>query len=120
MGAIIVSKTETLYPCLALHFKTIGLPYAELENDSICLNPKNEFRFMFLNRDQYSMHFDVQENPVEARERGYVFGYSVECRSEVLFCQIVHTIPPEIDILICDSNGDLYSPREVSPDTISL
>jgi hypothetical protein len=75
---------------------------------------------MFYDRSDEPSSFEEHEIPRKARDLGYCFGYMVECRSESLFCDLVGSAPFDIDILVCDSDGKLFRPRELRPENISL
>jgi len=64
--------------------------------------------------------FEEHEFPSDARSQGYRYAYLVECRSEELFCEIVGSSPPDLDVLVCDSDGQLYRPNELSPSSVVL
>ena len=119
-SAFILAKDDQMFPGLAAILKMIGYKYVGGSHDSICLNTDHGCKFTLYNRGSGSNFFEKYEIPEEALHLGYKFGYLVECRSETLFCEIVGRIPPEFDILVCDSNGVLHAPNQLNPNTIIL
>lgn len=62
----------------------------------------------------------MHEIPDVAFSAGYRFGYLVECRSESMFCDLIGSIPSDIDVVVCDRDGVVYAPTELRPDSLVL
>lgn len=88
-------------------------------DNSIKLTADDGAYFLFYDRLDGGI-FEECEIPRSAKSQGYRYGFLVECRSEVIFCDIVRSSPPGLDLLVCDSDGKLFKPSELSPETITL
>lgn len=119
-GATLLAKTEKLFEPLAGHLQSLGYSYVGGNEGSIVLDPDREYRFTLYDRPAKPSVFEECEIPEKALRMGYRFGYMVECRSEALFCDVLIRTPPETDIMICDSDGNLFRPNELSPASIRL
>lgn len=118
-GAYLLSKDPAFYEGFTKYLKQLGYHHHGEAKSSIKLTTDNNLYFLFYDRLAGGF-FERYEIPLDARSQGYCYGFLVECRSEVLFCEIVSSSPPELDLLVCDSDGALYRPNEVSPESIVL
>jgi hypothetical protein len=126
-GAMLLAKTDQLFPAIAVHLQSLGYsftgghPHAGDYKPSIVLNTSSEYKFYLYDTDREDTKaialFDV---PDALMRKGYIHVYLIECRSETLFCDIVSTIPPEVDVLVLDTDGQLFRPHEVSVESIVL
>ena len=117
-GASLLAKTPVFFEEFGHYLKSLNYDYDEAVN-SIKLTLEGDSYFMFYDRFEGEI-LETNEIPSEALSKGYRFAFSVECRSEVDFCTIVGSSPPNLDFLVCDSDGIIYRLNELSPDSISL
>lgn len=119
-SAMLLAKNAQLFEAFASYLQGLDFPFVADTKGSVCLHPNGEYKFLFYNRRENPSFFEQYEIPEEAARQGYRYGYLAECRSEQLFCDVVQGTPLEIDILVCDSNSNLFKPSELRPDLIVL
>jgi hypothetical protein len=126
-GADLISKSTDFYDRFEKYLISIGLDYlggpesgpagAQKAIRVITADPKIYFAFYDRAGDSIT---DEHEMPPDVIARGYRYAYPVECRSEELFCNIVRAAPSDLDFLVIDTDEVIFSPTEVSPDTVLL
>lgn len=117
-SACLLAKTPEFFADFAHYLKSLPGDYQEHINSvKLTLDSNSYFMFYNLLDDGF---YEAYEMPPDAISEGYRYSFLVECRSEVDFCRIVGSSPPNLDLLVCDSNGVLYRPNELSPNSIIL
>ena len=117
-GATLLSKSKDAFREISLYLQSLNYPNSGGDQHSIVLDPQGEFPFYFYNRSEGSLFLERFEIPAAAVKAGYLYGYSVECRSESIFCAVLRGLPA--DVLICDSNEKLFMPSELDAESLSL
>lgn len=118
-SAFLLSRTDDMYGGLVFHFK--GLQYRHVDSPgSVRLWGDNGTLFTLYDRTKSSVFFEQHELPDAARRAGYTFAYMAECRDEGFFCDVVGSVPSSVDIVVCDSDGELYRTDQLDPGTIVL
>ena len=113
-------KDITFFRSFAERLKQLQHPFGVADN-SIRLCPDGTYPFTFYDRLAEDNFFESHEIPTRLKEQGYLFGFLAECRSETLFCDIMNSVADdELDILIMDSDEQLFRPGQVDPKTIVL
>ena len=126
-GADLISKSTDFYDRFEKYLISIGLDYlggpesgsAGVQKAIRVDTADPKIYFAFYHRDEDSLT-DEHKLPPDVIARGYRYVYPVECRSEELFCNIVRAAPLDLDFLVIDTDEVVFSPTEVSPDTIIL
>jgi hypothetical protein len=121
-GALLLSKRDD-FDRLVEHYASRarhGSVWSRGSNSAV-IHPDDEYRLYLFNLDPWSDD-DARECeiPEWVLAQQYRYAYSVECRSESLFCEIIGSTPPEFDILILDTDGVIFRPSELRADTLSL
>lgn len=117
-SAVILAKSPGFYVPYTGYLKSLGLPIQESER-SIKLCTVDRQYFMFYDRD-ISGFYEKYEAPKSAIKSGYQYAYLVECRSEELFCKIIGGSPHIHEFIVCDSNGKIHTPVDISTSRLSL
>ncbi len=117
-GAFLLSKSGEFFSKYGRYLSQLEHKLDEADN-SLRLTLEDGRYFLFYDCLD-GKPFEEDEFPPDARAQGYRFAFLVECRCEELFCAIVEASPPNFDFLVCDSDGQLYRPNELSPDSIVL
>jgi hypothetical protein len=118
-SAYLLAKNTGFFKAFSDHLKNLGYEYVDA-NNSVRLNPTSDPSFTFYDRVEGARFFEDHELPVAASEKGYNYGYLVECRDESYFCEIVGSAPNTIDFVVCDSDGEVYRPEQLDPRTLKL
>lgn len=117
-GAYLLSKNAAFFAEFERHLRHFEYQ-VDVADNSLKLTLDNG-RYLLFYDCLDGKPFEEHEFPSEASLQGYSYAFLVECRSEELFCTIVGSSPPNLDFLVCDSDGQLYLPNELSPDTVVL
>lgn len=118
-SAYLLSKSPAFFREFGNHLMQLDYENCAEASNSLKLTTDSGAYFLFYDRLDGGF-FEKHEIPPDAESQGYCYAFLVECRSEVLFCEIVRSSPPDLDLLVCDSDGELYRPNEVSPESIVL
>ncbi len=118
-SAYLLAKDICFFKAFSDHLKSLGYDYVDA-NNSVRLNPTSGPSFTFYDRIEGARFFEDHELPVAASEKGYNYGYLVECRDEAFFCEIVRSATNTIDMVVCDSDGEIYRPDQLNPRTLIL
>ena len=128
-GATILAKEMTFRNDFLEHVKQLGLPYTG-DIGGFTVNPHLDSYFTFDGHrhkrgfyyygDEEEGFFEKHGYPEPTSKDGYRYEYSVECRSETFFCEVLSSIPDSFDILIYDTDGQLMRPSELDPETLVL
>lgn len=118
-GAVILSKDFDFFHAFVGSVYKAGLPCILAEN-SIKIIFDNGAYILVYDRTDAGDIFNEFDIPPEAKFSGYNYAFLVECRSEEVFCNVFGDTSLRLDMLICDGNGVLYRPNELSPETIVL
>lgn len=117
-GAFLLSKNAGFFAEYGQYLRQ--LPYKlDVADNSLKLTLDSSRYFLFHDCLD-GKPIDEDEFPSEASLQGYRYAFLVECRSEQMFCDIVGACPPDLDFLVCDSNGQLYRHNELSPGSVVL
>lgn len=124
-SALLLSKTEEFCEGFMRYLRQLrsqtssgdSTAYSSQNSVKVALDEKTYFMFYSnISGDK----LDDDEIPPEITSQGYCYSFLVECRSEVLFCEIVKSAPSELEFLVFDTNGVIFRPTEVTPEAIFL
>lgn len=118
-GALILSKSPDFFKEFLRSIDEAGIDYLAADN-SIKIFPDINPYLIIYDQIGKSGTSDDDELPDEALSEGYKYSFLVECRSEELFTEIFRSSSLSLDILIHDSDGNLFKPSELSADRIVL
>ena len=118
-GAYLLAKDTAFFCAFMTDIKTLGYDYDDSPN-SVRLNVTESVYFTFYDRIESASYFEDHEIPAEASQKGYKYGYLVECRDEELFCKIVRSIGKQIDFVVCDGDGVVFQPDQIDPGLLML
>ena len=118
-GALILSKDPDFFRAFVGCIRNSGMRHIAAENSIKILSADNEY-VMVYQRTEVGDVFNEFDIPSQAASSGYQYAFVVECRNERVFCNTIGSEFLHLDMLICDSDGALYWPHELSPESIVL
>lgn len=117
-GAYLISREPSVFRALCEFFKSTGREYVETEK-YFWLKLEGDIQFLLFDRENGDA-YEKYEITREAEAAGYIYGLLAECRGEEAFCDLIASVPNDIDILVCDGNNKIYTRGELSASTIVL
>lgn len=118
-GAVILSKDASFFAAFTNEIGRTEMEYILADRSIRIFSPNGNYLIVYDRTDEGDI-FNEYDVPDEAISRGYVYAYLAECRSEKMFCDVLSSEELRVDMLICDGNGTLYSPNDLSAETIVL
>jgi len=118
-GAVILSKDVSFFAAFANEIGRTKMEHILADRSIRILSQDGNYLIVYDRTDEGDI-FNEYDVPNEAASKGYVYAYLAECRSEKMFCDVLSSEDLSVDMLICDGDGTLYSPSDLSPETIVL
>jgi len=117
-SAFILAKYPRFFSSLIDELRHAGFQVVTAEQSAMI--PIGDDRAIFYDRNLEPSHFERYELPNQAAEIGFQYGFLVECRNEQWFCEMIRSVGNTLDIMVCDSDGNLFFPSTIRADSLVL